>query len=575
MTPAQQQELQRIVTAYREGDDTQRPQWREVASYIYANALRDEDISAIELRTAFQPLERIASSAGFGENAAAVSRALLQPVEDTLTAAKTGRAWAATAMHLLQMQHEPFYPIRQLREGLQSMTTAVEQWAEHATGALSMEERERLATLYELPHAQRLQALHGVALHDTATMIGIGTLPRLLAESVVAADTAIPGTVGSLMPDAQWQWPMPHAQTAKLVLAGTQVTEAPALPQLMAMASPPDGHDHAGKPAETPVIRKEVDPAIPDEILRYRETVMLDHAHAAFSHHLASIRILEGKKKIELYAHENRLIDDYTNYLINPRIVQTEAEYQQVMADTRTLVQHVEKSEWQRTLAEGVDPAEALAQSKMPGQLFEQMVPWLEARHKRHLGDLIVEEAEYAHMQAALQDPDSVGYGRSVSPRSITERELHHADYWGRLWQDAGELAEHLQLLGLDAQADTVVDEIRAMVHIRLDDSKTALAERMANFMAIAQDADKVDINNLSGQGYTARGFEKIRDNIGGELHHLRDEIEQEQEYFIRDQLWRWRHTEENRVKDDARHTAIRNELFGNATLQDEPGHER
>lgn len=573
MTPAQQQKLQRIMTAYRESDDTQRPQWREVASYVYANALRDEDISAIELRTAFQPLERIASSAGFGENAAAVGRALLQPVEDTLTTARTGRAWAATAMHVLQMQHEPFYPIQQLSEGLQGMTRAVEQWAEHATGALSMEERERLATLYELPHAQRLQALHGVTLHDTATMIGIGTLPRLLPESAVAADAAIPGTVGSLMPDAQW--PMPQGQAGKLVLAGTQGAETPALPQLMAMASPPDGHELAGKPLETPVTSKEADPAIPDEILRYREIVMLDHTHAAFSHHLASIRVLEGKKKIELYAHENKLIDDYTNYLINPRIVQTAAEYQQVMANTRALVQYVEKSEWLRVLAEGVEPAEALAQSKMPGQLFEQMVPWLEARRQHQIADMLTEDAEYARMQAALQHPDAVGYGRSVSPRPTTERELHHADYWERLWQDAGELAEHLQLLGLDAQADTVVDEIRGMVHIRLDDSKTALAERMANFMAIEQDADKVDINNLSGQGYTARGFEKIRDNIGGELHHLRDEIEQEQEYFTRSQLWRWRHAEENRIKDDARYTAIRNQLFGNASLQDEPGHER
>lgn len=580
MNLAQQQDIQKIVTAYRESEDTQRPQWREVASYVYANALRDEEISAIELRTAFKPLEHIASSAGFMENAEAVGRALIQPVEETLNNARTGRVWAATAMHLLQTQHEPLYPLRQLQEGFKAMADSVDQWAEHATGGLSMEERQRLAGMYELPHAQRLQALHGVTLHDTATMVGIGNLPGLLPKTGIATDAIIPGTLGNLMQDAQLPMSLSHPQEGALALAGTNSgTIAPGLPHLMAMASPPPGHDGTGAPPapEAPVDAKGSinEGGIPEEIMRYREIVMLDDTHTAFSQHLASIRVLDGKKKIELYAHENRLIDQYTNYLINPRIVQTADEYQQLMASTRSLVSHVGQSELHRALAEELDPAEAIARGQEPVRLFDKMVPWLEARRARQLTDLVTEEAEYSHMQAALQHPDTVGYGRSVSPRSITERELHHADYWGKLWQDVGELAEHLQLLGLQQQADKVLEDVRAMVHIRIDDSKASQAELMKNFMAIEEDAKKVDINTLSGEGYTARGFEKMRNDIGGELHHLQDEIEQEREYFIRDQLWRWRHTEENRARDSVRHSDLRNQLFGEGSQEIEPGHER
>lgn len=580
MHPVQQQDIQRIVTAYRESDDTQRPRWREIAAYIYANALRDEDISPIELHTAFKPLERIASSAGFMENAEAVGRAMAQPVEEAVTAARTGRAWTATALHLLRMQHEPFYPWQQLEKGFKATATSIEQWAEHATGAWSMEARERLARVYELPHAQRLQALHGITLHDTATMVGIGTLPGLLPKSGVAAEAAMAETIEHMAQDATWPIPFPPPQKAELAWAGPPMNAGKqGITHLMMMASPPPGHDDPASPS-TPknfgnAKQKNGDGSVPEEIMRYREIVMLDETHEAFSRHLASIRVLDGKRKIEVYAHENKLIDQYTNYLINPRIVQTEDEYQQLMQSTRHLVSQVGQSELHRALAEEADPSEALLRSQEPIRLFEKMVPWLEARRQRQLTDMLTEDAEYDHMQAALQQPDAVGYGRSVSPRSTTERELHHADYWERLWQDVGELADHLQTLGLQAQADHLLEDVRAMVHIRLDDSKASHATRMAQFMAIAEDAQKVDIHTLSGQGYTSRGFEKIRDNISGELHHLRDEIGQEQEYFIRSQLWRWRHTQENRAQDATRYAAVREQLFGDPTAQQAPDPER
>lgn len=568
MQPIQQQDIQRIVTAYHESDDTQRPQWREIVSYVYANALRNEDISLTELHTAFKPLERIASSAGFMENAEAVSRAMMQPLEDAVTAARTGEAWTATALHLMRMQDEPLYPWHQLEKGFKAMTSTIEQWAEHATGAWSMEARERLARVYELPHAQRLQALHGITLRDTATMVGIGTLPSLLPKSGVAAEASALATVDRVAQDANWPIPFPPPHKAELAWTGQPINAGEqGMPHLMTMASPPPGHGDPATPSTTEttgtVKTTSGEGDIPEEIMRYREMVMLDDTHTAFSHHLASIRVLDGKKKIELYEHENKLIDQYTNYLINPRIVQTEDEYQQLMQSTRSLVSQVGQSELHRALAEDAAPSEALLRSQEPMRLFERMVPWLDARRQRQFTDMLAEDAEYAHMQAALQQPDAVGYGRSVSPRSTTERELHHAKYWERLWLDVGELADHLQTLGLQAQADHLLEDVRTMVHIRIDDSKSGHAQLMKNFMSIEEDARKVDINTLAGQGYTARGFEVIRDNISGELHHLRDEIRHEQEYFIRHQLWRWQHAQENRAQDASRHAALREQLFG------------
>ena len=104
MTKAQQQYVNTITERfYAKGAEEPHAEYRELASRVYANALRNPDTSLLELKLIFEPLQTIATSAGFTENSATVGRAITQPFADGATSLQGSQAFAniaATAIKL-------------------------------------------------------------------------------------------------------------------------------------------------------------------------------------------------------------------------------------------------------------------------------------------------------------------------------------------------------------------------------------------------------------------------------------------------------------------------------------------
>ena len=74
---------------------------------------------------------------------------------------------------------------------MQTIADAAYQLEQHSTGVLTIEERQRLAAMYDLPHKQRIQALHRVTLNDTAAMVSVGSLPGIFPKAMTKARVVV------------------------------------------------------------------------------------------------------------------------------------------------------------------------------------------------------------------------------------------------------------------------------------------------------------------------------------------------------------------------------------------------
>ncbi|MDD2934333.1 MAG: hypothetical protein PHO76_10670 [Methylotenera sp.] len=563
MTNEQQKNINAIIEGYyANGADTQ---WREVASFVYANALRDPDISLLELKTQFEPLQKIAESTGLVENSKAIGRAITQPFVDGAKALQDGRTLASAAATVIILADDPLVAVNGAWNGVQSAAEAAYRLTQHSTGLLTIEERQRLAAMYDLPHKQRIQALHGVRLNDTAAMVSVGSLPGLFPNAMTKAHIVVHDTGAAVasevnkLPKYNGAYPVPAIAGANVSTESSFPISPQVLsPQVLTMASKDSGI--GGGSGDENANRKKkfnlADYEFPDP--------NYDHERVWYKHYLKehAVNLSEQMKSLGL-KNEVAQTQKQLGYMQNVQITTNASEYNVALNNSQDLVAKAEKTAYEKAIASGLSPEDAQNQADALTREFSMLQKYVEYERNKSFVDLAKDQNKLELQEKARLDPDSVGYDRVVFPRSTTERELNHHLYLQKFDESVVDLRVKLELLGLKERADVLGDQMRELLTVSLESSKAAHQQRLENFMKIEEEAKGADIKNAS-TSISARYFHMIQEDIGGELAHLKVEIGHDREYHIRHQLWQRQSGDERRARENTEIAMARGELFGN-----------
>ena len=568
MTNGQQQYINTIrENFYADRTAEERAGYRELASRVYANALRNPDTSLLELKLIFEPLQIIATSADFTENAVAVGRAITQPFTDSAVTLQGNQAFASVAATTIKLADDPLANIKGVWNGVQAIPEAAYQLAQHATGMLTMEERQRLAAMYDLPHKQRIQALHGVTLNDTAAMVSVGSLPGLLPNAITKAQMMMNDTSAAIANEMKslGSYPVPALVVADIATE----TGLPSLPQVLSMTSKDAGIGSG--PAEKNVDKQFnladhefPDPDYDHERIWYES--YLDGHVKGLSDHMATL----GLK------NEAAQFQKLLNHMLNVQVTATASEYNLVLNTVQKIVTKAEEADYQQALASGLSVEVAENASQQVARQFNIIQQYVEYERDKRFIDLTKDQNKFALQEQARLDPDSVGYGRTAYPQNITERDMHHAEYLTKLRESVADLRVRLELLGLNDRAESLADQMRKLLAVSLENSKSIHEQRLADFMKIEEEAKRADIKNAS-PNISAEYFQMLQDGIGADLAHIKEEIGHDREYHIGFQLWRRQSGDERRLREGAEIATARDELFGNkqAVVTQEFGPER
>jgi len=526
--------------------------WREIASHVYANALRDPDISGLDLLQTYKPLKNIAAAASVTENSGAVMQAMIYPVNQLASSLHDGSFLASAAYHMMDLSRDPLANLKALWHGVEATGESAKRLFEHEAGLMSMEERMRLAEIYDLPHQQRIEALHGMTLQDTASMVALGSLPSILPN--------VGKRAGLVLGDAK--------QGATLELGHYPISYGGNLP---ALASVEPAVDLAGSSIMT-MASKGYEGNVPTAVkgfdIRKYEFPDPDFDMPRF---LAKDKFLyqlnQFKDVMDNYGLKNeyKLIKQNLDYLLDVRITQSAEEYQQMLAVTKTLVDQADNSILLTAQTDAVAEVAAMNATHSLNTHFLQMTQYIELERLNNMRDLAQQEASYQRQEEARLNPDSVGYNRSVTPRSPTERELQHHIYWEKMHANIEDLKVKLELLGLNERAEAFGMQVEELLRVSLEDSMAAHQKNMAAFMKIEEEAKLAHYVRATPFNISERYFNMIQNDIGGDLSHLQQEIEAEREYQVRHQLWRRQHGDERRESEHVMVMTTREKLFGQA----------
>ncbi len=566
MTNEQQTNINTIIESfYANGANTQ---WREVASFVYANALRDPEISLLELKAQFEPLQKIAVSAGLAENSQATGRAITQPFVDGAKALQDGRTLASVAATVIKLADDPFANVNGVWSGVQGTAEAAYRLAQHSTGLLTMEERQRLAAMYDLPHKQRIQALHGVTLNDTAAMVSVGSLPGLFPNAMTKAHIVVHDTGAAVasemknLPKYNGAYPVPAIAGANVSTESSLPSSPQVLsPQVLTMASKDSGIG-GGSGDENANGKKKfnlADYEFPDP--------NYDHERVWYKHYLKEHvgNLSEQMKSLGL-KNEAAQIQKQVGYMQNVQVTANLSEYNVALNNVQGLVAQAEKADYEKAISSGLSPEDAQNQAKVLTSEFNTIQKYVEYERNKSFVDLAKDKSQLELQEKARLDPDSVGYDRVVFPRTITEREMHHHVYLQKFDESVADLMVKLELLGLKERADLLGDQMRQLLAVSLESSKAAHQQRLADFMKIEEEAKGADIKNASST-ISERYFHMIQEDIGTDLAHIKEEIGHDREYHIRHQLWQRQSGDERRARENTEIAMARDELFGNDNI--------
>ena len=568
MTHEQRNNLKSIIQGYyATSTDIEHDQWREVASLVYANALRDKKISALELKTQFEPLQRIASSAGFFENTTALASAITQPITDRAD----GRAWAELAGTVVNLVNDPYANVKSALTGIKAIGDSAVRLAEHSSEFISQEERQRLAIIYDFPHEKRIQALHGLALQDTAAMVSLGSLPGILPNAMTKVRLIASDASATLVKELD-TLPKLYDPTLLPVLVGDSVgvdSELPHMPQVLGMASkyPQSG----GGSADDVKKISTSDYVVPDPDYDH-ERVWYKQYYAGHVKNLEQSFLALGLKE------DAMLIQKQFDYMLNVQVTSTPAEYNIALNNAQQLVSKAQDTDYFKSAVHGSGTDDAIKHAHDLAREFDSVQRYIQYERDKRFIDQSRDEKIFEMQEFARNNPDSVGYGRSVSPRTTTERELHHHKYLTKLHESVEELRSKLELIGLQDQADSLNARVNEMRLVRLEDSKSLHHQRVEDFMKLEVQAQQAQFTQSSRYNISPRYFEMIQQEIGVNLSHIRDEVEHDREYHIRHQLWQRQYGDARRASDAETAQKDRSALFGDyqsTSSTDEPDLER
>ncbi len=557
MTNAQRQYVNTITESYyAEGTAEQRVESRELASRVYANALRNPETSLLQLKLIFEPLQTIATSAAFTENAAAVGRAVTQPFSDSAEALQGSQVFAKAAATAIQLADDPLANIKRVWSGVHASADAAYQLVQHATGVLTMEERQRLAAMYDLPHEQRIQALHGVTLNDTAAMVSVGSLPGIFPKAMTKASVVVNDAGAAIVHEVEsftrysGSYPVP-------ALVGTSISVDSNLPQVLGMASK-DPDAGGGSRENKAVTNKKFniadyefpDPDYDNERMWYKR--YLEVHVKGLSDHMTTL----GLK------NEATQIQKQLDHMLNVQVTTNASEYNLVLNEVQGLVTQAIETDYQQAVASGLSPAEAESRPNVLAHEFNKIQLYVQYERDKRVIDLAKDQRKFELQERARVDPDSVGYARTAYPKNITDRELHHDVYLTKFRESVADLRVKLELLGLKDRADALGGQMREMLTVSLEDSKSIHHQRVADFMKIEEEAKAADIKNASST-ISNHYFKMLQEGIGADLAHIKEEIGHDREYHIDHQLWKRQSGDERRALEAVTVEKARAELFG------------
>lgn len=238
--------IRQLVEEYYNAQPQDQILLREIISKVYAQALRDtDDISDITLKVQFGDLQKIASSGDFESNALAVTGAfvdpIVKPIQEAGDAIKSrspdlGKEFAfamtAPVVDLMINPNKNIELVQNAAAGAGHMLENAWEFSARELGFPTDEERKRLAEIYELPYQNRLKALHGETLKDTATMVSIGSAPGLFVNEINAAKVSISAADKTIY--VLDQLPATFQKLAPAMISGPTETSIPTFPALMA-----------------------------------------------------------------------------------------------------------------------------------------------------------------------------------------------------------------------------------------------------------------------------------------------------------------------------------------------------
>lgn len=555
MTNEQRNNLKSIIQGYyATGTESEHDQWREVASHVYANALRDKKISALELKTQFEPLQKIASSAGVIENTTALASAIAQPITD----GADGRAWAALAGTVVNLVNDPYANVKSVLASVRAIGDSAVRLAEHSTEFISQEERQRLAIIYDFPHEKRIQALHGLALQDTAAMVSLGSLPGILPNAMTKVRVIANGASATFVKELD-NLPKLYDPTPLPVLVGGSLggdSELPHLPQVLGMASkhPQSEGGSADEVKKFNIKDHEFpDPNYDSERIWYKQY------YAAHVKNVEQSFLTIGLKE------DAALIQKQFDYMLNVKVTNNPAEYNIALSNAQQLVNKAQDADYFKSVVQGSSTDDAIKHAHDLAREFGTVQKYIQYERDKRFIDLSKDEKAFELQELARINSDSVGYGRSVSPRSTTERELHHHVYLTKLHESVEELRSKLELLGLQDQADSLNARVQEMRLVTLEDSKLLHHQRVEDFMKLEEQAKQAQFVQPSRYNISTRYFEMIQQEMGANLSHIRNEVEHDREYHIRHQLWQRQDGDARRVSDAEMVQKDRSELLGDS----------
>ncbi len=157
---------------------------KDIASHIYATALRDPEISNMELSLMFDQFKSMASAANISDNSKAIGQAIIAPLQQAKSDFRPENALLWPAAYALKIAEDPWVNVRTISASLQAgKQEAIRAFQHQFPIFLSSDERLSLANIYDLPFEQRIAALHGQTLHDGVVMGTAVTLPKLAPEA--------------------------------------------------------------------------------------------------------------------------------------------------------------------------------------------------------------------------------------------------------------------------------------------------------------------------------------------------------------------------------------------------------
>lgn len=163
--------------------ETERNAVKDIASRIYATALRDPEISNMDLSLMFDQFKSMASAANISDNARAIGQAITTPLQQAKSDFHPENALLWPVAYALKLAEDPWVNVKAVNSSLQAgKQEAIRAFQHQFPIFLSSDERLRLADIYDLPFEQRIAALHGQTLHDGVVMGTAVTLPKLAPE---------------------------------------------------------------------------------------------------------------------------------------------------------------------------------------------------------------------------------------------------------------------------------------------------------------------------------------------------------------------------------------------------------